>query len=62
MLRLPRFKRSPAIASLRLTERDEEILKHVRHHRFLRSDHVAALALGSRQQVLRRLQRLFHHG
>ena len=34
----------------------------VQRHRFLRSDHIVALSSGSPQQVLRRLQRLFHHG
>jgi hypothetical protein len=60
--RLPRFKRSPEISPLHLTDRDGEILKCIHRHRFLRSDHVAALAPGSRQQILRRLQRLYHHG
>ena len=45
-----------------MTSRDGEILKCLQRHRFLRSDHILALCLGSRQQVLRRLQRLFHHG
>jgi hypothetical protein len=62
MTRLPRFKRSPEISPLRLTERDREILKHIHRHRFLRSDHLAALTTGSTQQILRRLQRLYHHG
>ena len=62
MIRLPRFKRSPDILAFKLTRRDREILRHVHRHRFMRSDHVAALTPGSRQQVLRRLQRLFHHG
>lgn len=62
MPRLPRFKRSPEISPLRLTDRDGEILKCLHRHRFLRSDHIAALATGSRQQILRRLQRLYHHG
>src|SRR5580692_10838449 len=61
-VRLPRFKRSMNIAAFRLTERDREILKYVYHHRFLRSDHLCALLPGSPQQVLRRLQLLFHHG
>jgi DNA-binding Lrp family transcriptional regulator len=60
--RLPRFKRSPDIAPLRLTDRDGEILKCLQRHRFLRSDHITALVSGSKQQVLRRLQRLYHHG
>lgn len=62
MARLPRFKRSTEISPLNLTERDREILKHVHRHRFLRSDHIVALCGGSRQQVLRRLQLLYHHG
>lgn len=62
MSRLPRFKRSSAIAPLHLTARDQEILKHVHCHRFLRSDHISALTAGSAQQVTRRLQRLYHHG
>ena len=62
MPRLPRFKRSPDIPPFRLTDRDSEILKCLQRHRFLRSDHIVSLCPGSRQQVLRRLQRLFHHG
>ena len=61
-VRLPRFKRSPNIPSFRLTERDLDILRHVQRHRFLRSSHLVALIAGSRQQLLRRLQYLFHHG
>src|SRR6266487_641796 len=61
-VRLPRFKRSPAVIPIRLTERDHDILRHVRRHRFLLSEHVQTLVHGSRQQILRRLQRLFHHG
>src|SRR6266404_5000054 len=61
-VRLPRFKRSPAVVSLRLTERDRDILALVRRHRFLVSDDIKALVSGSQQQILRRLQRLFHHG
>jgi DNA-binding Lrp family transcriptional regulator len=60
--RLPRFKRSPEIPAFILTDRDREILRHVHRHRFLRSDHLAALTAGSAQQILRRLQRLYHHG
>lgn len=62
MPRLPRFKRSPDIQPVRLTDRDGEILKCLQRHRFLRSDHIVSLCAGSRQQILRRLQRLYHHG
>ena len=45
-----------------LTARDVELLRAVHRHRLLRSTHLISLAGGSRQGVLRRLQRLFHHG
>lgn len=59
--RRPRFRRI-AVAPIQLTERDIEIIRHVHRHRFLRSSQIAALVGGSRQQVLRRLQLLYHHG
>ncbi len=61
-IRLPRFKRVAAVEPMQLTERDRDILRQVRRHRFLRSSHILALIGGSSQQVLRRLQRLYHHG
>jgi hypothetical protein len=45
-----------------LTARDLQILRAVSHHRLLRSTHLTALADGSQQTTLRRLQLLFHHG
>lgn len=60
--RLPRFKLSSSIPPLQLTTRDRRILEHVHAHRFLRSDHLTSLLPGSRQQTLRRLQLLYHHG
>lgn len=47
---------------MNLTERDAQILRAVNRHRFLRSQQITDLVGGSRQQVLRRLQMLFHHG
>ena len=47
---------------MRLTPRDLEILRHVARHRFLNSAQIAALTGGSAQQLLRRLQGLFHSG
>jgi DNA-binding Lrp family transcriptional regulator len=47
---------------MELTPRDAEILRLLRRHRFLRSHHIAALLGSSRQQLLRRLQKLYHHG
>ncbi|HMJ91503.1 MAG TPA: replication-relaxation family protein [Candidatus Acidoferrum sp.] len=60
--RLSRFTRSTAVAPIELTDRDREIIRLVHRHRFLRSMHVMALINGSRQQILRRLQLLYHHG
>jgi DNA-binding Lrp family transcriptional regulator len=62
MLRSSRFNRVPNIHALCLTERDLEILRQVARHRFLDSRQISLLVGGSTQQVLRRLQRLFHHG
>src|SRR5579862_7177181 len=60
--RLPRFERDPNVAPIDVTERDREIIRQVHRHRFLRSSHIAALVGGSHQQLLRRLQLLYHHG
>ena len=61
-VRLPRFTRAKQITAPQLTARDREIIRFVFAHRFLRSTHIHALIGGSRQQVLQRLQRLYHHG
>lgn len=60
--RLPRFRRIPPVADIELTERDREIIRLVYRHRFIRSPQIVALVGGSPQQVLRRLQSLYHHG
>jgi len=60
--RRPRFKRVSPDAPLWLGERDWQIIKLVHRHRFLRSDQIVALVGGSSQQIVRRLQSLFHHG
>ncbi|MBL9184073.1 MAG: replication-relaxation family protein [Verrucomicrobiaceae bacterium] len=61
--RLPRFTRDPdAAGSFQFTQRDLEILRHVAEHRFIRSEWLIKLAGGSRQQLLRRLNLLYHHG
>ena len=61
-LRHPRFRRTDKFPPMKLTARDAEILRLLRRHRFLRSNHIAALLRDSRQQLLRRLQKLYHHG
>jgi hypothetical protein len=65
--RLPRFVRQPRALPFQITERDEEILKIAARHRYVTSAHVVALIEtifpgSSEQQVLRRLQFLFHSG
>ncbi len=60
--RLPRFKRSTNISPIHLTDRDHQIIRLVQEHRFLRSPQIVSLLSGSPQQLLRRLQLLYHHG
>ena len=62
MNRLPRFKRAPNLPPMQLTDRDRQIIRLVHGHDFVRSSHVVSLIGESRQQILRRLQLLFHHG
>ena len=47
---------------MQLTERDCAIIRLVHRHRFLRSPQIVSLVGDSRQQILRRLQLLYHHG
>ena len=61
--RLSRFTRDAGAAgSFQFTKRDLEILRHVAEHRFIKSEWLVRLIGGSKQQVLRRLNMLFHHG
>jgi hypothetical protein len=60
--RLPRFKRAPEVHPIQLTERDRNIIRLVYRHRYLRSTQIVALIGDSSQQLLRRLQLLYHHG
>src|SRR5689334_18036649 len=61
--RLPRFERAQGALELHLTDRDiNEILAVVYVLRLSNSDQIQALATGSKQQILRRLQKLFHTG
>lgn len=61
--RLPRFKRDPdSTGAFQVTQRDIEILRHVAEHRFIRSELIIKLVGGSKQQLVRRLNLLYHHG
>jgi DNA-binding Lrp family transcriptional regulator len=60
--RLPRFKRAPAVVPIRLTQRDQDIIRLIHRHRFLRSHQINALLGTSPQQISRRLKLLYHHG
>lgn len=60
--RPPRFERTSAVAPIQLTERDRTIIRLVHRHRFILAQQITALLRGSQQQIVRRLQLLFHHG
>ena len=60
--RLPRYKRTQREVACILTGRDLEILALVESFRLASSEHVQALVEGSNQNILRRLQKLFHRG
>jgi hypothetical protein len=60
--RLPRFRRADEPPPFQLTARDLAILHAVARYRFLSSTLIIRLIGGSQQQILRRLQGLFHHG
>ncbi len=60
--RRPRFRRTSDIPPFALTGRDSHIIRYLAKYRFLRSSHLLLLIPGSQQQILRRLQLLFHHG
>ena len=53
-----RFRKPPFV----MTERDEDILWLVSKFRVVSSDDLQRLMPGSKQAILRRLQKLFHHG
>lgn len=60
--RRPRFKRVSNLPNMRLTTRDQAILSVVEHYRFLTTSQILSLVPGSRQNIMRRLQRLYHAG
>lgn len=61
-IRLPRFERITPVAPMQLTERDRQIIRLIYRHRFLSSVQIASFIIGSSQQLLRRLQLLYHNG
>lgn len=61
--RLPRYVRHPfGKPSFQMQGRDREILRLVSQYRVISSADIQLLSDGSDQAILRRLQRLFHHG
>jgi len=63
LAKAPRYKRQPeALGGIRISDRDAEIIKLVHDYRFMDSSQIQALVDGSDQVILRRLQKLFHHG
>lgn len=57
----PRFRRAKDL-QVKAQSRDILILSHVHKHRFLTSEHIAALVPGGSQGIRRRLYKLFHGG
>jgi hypothetical protein len=63
MEKSPRYDRDPkAIGNMVIQPRDAEIVKLVWDYRFLSSEYIQKLVDGSDQVILRRLQKLYHHG
>ena len=60
--RLPRYRRAAGEVALLLTNRDLDILARVESQRLASSEHLRHLIDGSDQQILRRLQKLYHAG
>src|SRR2546428_10951607 len=60
--RLPRYRRAQREGSLILTQRDLDILRIIESLRVATSEHIQALAAGSDQGKLRRLQKLYPAG
>jgi hypothetical protein len=60
--RRPRFKRVTISDPIRLTDRDKAILSAVRKYRLLTTSQILSLVPGSRQNIVRRLQLLYHAG
>jgi hypothetical protein len=59
--RLPRFNRAHDALAMKLTDRDREIVRLVYKYRFLSSVQIVSLLGESHQQILRRLQLLYHN-
>ena len=60
--RRPRFKRVILSEPIRLTNRDKAILSAVCKFRLLTTGQILSIVPGSRQNIVRRLQRLYHAG
>jgi len=61
--RSTRYTRNPeTVGIVKIQPRDLEIINLVRNYRFLSSEQIQALVSGSDQVILRRLQKLYHHG
>ena len=58
----PRRARSGNPPPFQLTDRDREIILQVAEYRFLNSDHIRCLVMGSSKNITTRLKALFEHG
>jgi len=63
MEKAPRFKKKPEIiGKIKIQRRDLDIINLIWKYRFMSSEQIQALTEGSNQVILRRLQKLYHHG
>jgi len=60
--RLNHFERQEVADPLRLQPRDIALLRDVAEFRFVNTEQVLALHMGSRRNLMERLSRLYHHG
>jgi hypothetical protein len=61
-IRRRRFERAPEPPAFQLTSRDEDIIRAVARNRFLTSRQIQTLFAASTQNIIRRLNGLFHAG
>jgi hypothetical protein len=59
----PRFEKKPkVIGNIVIQKRDLEMINLIWRYRFMSSEQIQFLIKGSNQVILRRLQKLYHHG
>jgi hypothetical protein len=63
VVKAPRFEKKPkVIGNIVIQKRDLEMINLIWRYRFMSSEQIQFLIKGSNQVILRRLQKLYHHG